>query len=186
MSYVANDEVRPDSPMIRAIEKRGGVVPVRYGQVACLVAEVEGEVVGMVHTAPPVDWLATFPKNRARALAQRILQIELLAVDPEHRGQGVGQALLESAENRLLDQRGHLVYAKVRAGDYPVMRWYRRRGYTIAAQGQSVLINTTQGLTGIEDCGDGYQLAAKAVQPGTKIERFQDQGSEHLIAARSA
>ncbi|ARH89032.1 hypothetical protein STRMOE7_00240 [Streptomyces sp. MOE7] len=170
--------------MIEAIERQGGVVPIRFGQGSCIVAESEGHVIGMVYAVPPVDWLGTFPSDRAAALAPRILQIELLAVDPDHRETGIGQRLLEAVEELVRKQRGYLAIGKVQAGAFATMRFYRRRGYSIAGRGEPIVFGTGRGPLGISDVDDGYHLFAKAVQPGTKLSRDPQNNCIFLTTAQ--
>ncbi|MFE9412318.1 GNAT family N-acetyltransferase [Streptomyces sp. NPDC006704] len=177
-----DDAPDPTSPMIQAIEGNGGLVPVPFGTAHCIVAEAEGDVVGMIHAAPPVQWLQDLPGSRAKALAHRILQVELLAVDAGSRGAGLGQRLLEAVEARVRDQQGYLVIGKVRAGDFTAMRYYRRRGYIIAGKREPVVFQTTKGGENITVLDDEFHLFAKAVQPGTALHRDRSMNCIYLVA----
>ncbi|MCW1100111.1 hypothetical protein OJ963_40715 [Streptomyces sp. RS2] len=78
----------------------------------------------------------------------------------------------------------HLALAKIRIGAFPIMRWYRRRGYTIAAQNEPLVFATRHGLTSCDDGSDGYQLAAKALQPGTALRRTARAGNPLILLER--
>lgn len=60
----------------------------------------------------------------------RIGEIETLAVAPEHRGRGLGTALLDHAEGRLAGLGAHDVKLSVVNGNASAMRFYERRGMT--------------------------------------------------------
>lgn len=168
---MGTDAPDASSPVIKAVEEGGGLVPVPFGHAHCIVAESTDGVIGMVHAAPPVQWLQDLPRGRAKALAHRILQVELLAVAADHRGAGLGRQLLERVEAHVRNQDGYLVIGKVRAGDFPAMRYYRRRGYTIAGRREPLVFRTTKGMENITVVDNDHHLFAKAVQPGTTLKR---------------
>ncbi|MER5199837.1 GNAT family N-acetyltransferase [Streptomyces sp. NPDC002755] len=178
------EERAATAPLARAIDVHGGQVPLPYGQGRCLVARSGGLVTGMVYLTPPIRWLEDHPAAQRPALVTALVEIELLAVAESHRGQGIATALLNAAEETARDGGTHLSFAKVRRGDFAVMRWYRRRGYTIAAQTEPVLFRTRSGLESCDDGSDGYQLAAKPLQPGVVLRRRASHDSTMLIAER--
>ncbi|MEU1519107.1 GNAT family N-acetyltransferase [Streptomyces sp. NPDC005811] len=149
--------------LAQAVDAQGGRVPLPYGHGRCLVARVGNAVAGMVYTAPPIQWIEDHPAAQRAGLVQALVEIELLAVAGSHRGQGIATALLASAEETARDDGGHLAFAKVRIGAFTTMRWYRRRGYAIAAQREAVAFRTRSGFDSFDDGADGYQLAVKAL-----------------------
>ncbi|MBM9624434.1 GNAT family N-acetyltransferase [Streptomyces zhihengii] len=173
------------SPLAAAIDEHGGRVPLPYGQGHCWVARTtEGSITGMIYATPPIRWLQEQPAPLRPRLTHTLAEIELLAVAAEHRSLGTGSALLHVAEDAARSDGVHLMLAKVQIGAFPVMRWYRKRGYTLAAQGEPVVFATQGGLTSCDDGGDGYQLAVKALQPGVKVRRTTTRGTTMLITER--
>ncbi|WP_410646993.1 hypothetical protein [Amycolatopsis sp. cmx-4-54] len=80
--------------------------------------------------------------------------------------------MLGYAERFPAEQGVWLFVAKVDAGDMPVMRWYRHRGYRVADSGASCLLDTPAGETSIgagSAHGRRWRLAVKA--PGHEVVR---------------
>jgi ribosomal-protein-alanine N-acetyltransferase len=74
------------------------------------------------------------PKVLGFAAFHRILdEVELrnMAVDPEHREQGVGKALLEDARERLLKAGARRVFLEVRASNKPALSLYCSVGFAL-------------------------------------------------------
>ncbi|MEU9120001.1 GNAT family N-acetyltransferase [Streptomyces sp. NPDC048506] len=170
------------SPLLHAIDNHGGRVPLPYGHGHCLTARLGDTIVGMLYAAPPIRWLQSQPADQRARLTQTLVEIELLAVAKPYRNRGIGTALLEGAEHAARAAGTHLALAKIRIGAFPTMRWYRQRGYTIAAQGEPIIFRTHQGFTSCDDGSDGHQLAVKTLQPGTSVHRDAARGDTCLIA----
>ncbi|PSP75842.1 N-acetyltransferase [Halobacteriales archaeon QS_1_68_20] len=83
------------------------------GDAAVLVAERAGEIVGFTHAAWSGD----------EGDVMRVY------VDPDHRGQGVGSALLESAVATLFERDVAEVRAMVLADNDPGNEFYRSHGF---------------------------------------------------------
>ncbi|WP_249227841.1 GNAT family N-acetyltransferase [Kutzneria sp. CA-103260] len=126
-------------------------------------------MVGMLYACSPVTFVEANHLDHREYLAQVLIEIEILAVDAHHRGQGVGTALLRYAEQHLHRRGIRLVVAKVDAADRRVMPWYRHRGYTLARNGESCYIATPDKSVGLNaGPADGpWRLAVKA--PGAAI-----------------
>lgn len=56
--------------------------------------------------------------------------VENVYVVPAHRGDGVGSALLDFAERRLVDEGVEVVSLSVLAGNSRARDWYEQRGYS--------------------------------------------------------
>jgi len=80
-----------------------------------LVATDEGALVGAV--------MAGYDGHRG--------WINYLAVDPDARRRGLGRALMEEAERRLLAEGCPKVNLQVRAGNEGVVAFYERLGYSV-------------------------------------------------------
>ncbi|MFC9929993.1 GNAT family N-acetyltransferase [Streptomyces sp. NPDC127190] len=147
--------------------------------------ESAGEPCGLAFVTPPVRLMrqhAEHGRSALRALARVLAEIDLLAVDADVRRQGVGSALLEETEGWLGNQGCRVVMAKIARGEYGVMRWYRQRGYLVAAQGEPFRV----WLPGLELCcndgDDGYQLALKGL--GVSLRRARH-GSDTFVTVES-
>ncbi|WP_411122339.1 GNAT family N-acetyltransferase [Streptomyces sp. x-19] len=115
-----------------------------YGHGHCLTARSGNTIIGMLYATPPVRWLQSQPTSQRARLTQALVEIELLAVAEPYRNRGTATALLKAAEHTARAAGTHLALAKIRTGAFPTMRWYRRRGYTIAAQGEPIIFRTHQ------------------------------------------
>ena len=74
------------------------------------------------------------PKILGFAAFHRVIdevEIRNMAVDPEHRHQGVGRALLETARDRLLQAGAKRVFLEVRASNKPALSLYCSIGFAI-------------------------------------------------------
>ncbi|WJV51678.1 GNAT family N-acetyltransferase [Streptomyces flavofungini] len=165
-------------PTARLIDAYGGEFPVSpFGKARAVVAEreAEGSVCGLAQVVPPARLIREYAnegRRAQRALSVWMAEIDLLAVDLDARGQGIGSALLGEAE-RWLENRGcRVVTAKIARGDFQVMRWYRRRGYSVAAQGESFWAWASGIDIKCNDGDDGYHLALKGLG-GVSVRRAQ-------------
>jgi GNAT superfamily N-acetyltransferase len=170
-----------------AIDDRGGRIKVPHGEALCLVAEdAQGSVTGMVYKAPPVAWIEQHPAGLHHVLARAFAKIELLAVLEEQRRQGTGSKLLAALEQAERDRGVQLLFAGIAARDRHLRSWYKRRGYTIAAPGEPVVANSRQGPLTLVDVGDGYLVAAKALQPQCRLSRTSlGNGATCLVIERA-
>ncbi len=74
------------------------------------------------------------PKILGFAAFHRIIdEVELrnMAVDPEHRHQGVGRALLETARDRMIQAGAKRVFLEVRESNKPALTLYYSVGFAI-------------------------------------------------------
>ena len=172
-------------PLAYAVDRYGGRIPLECGEGLCQTACADGETIGMVYTTPAVRWLESYPEDERSSLVRELAEVELLAVSGPRRGTGVGAMLLEHAEARVRAVGARFVVAKIRAGHFETMRWYRNRGYRIAAQGEPLLFTTTRGRpSSIGDGDDGYHLAVKPLRAGTMLQRRTSPcGSSCLVFA---
>ncbi|WP_037306963.1 GNAT family N-acetyltransferase [Amycolatopsis orientalis] len=138
----------------------------------CFGAHAGDRLVGVVYVCTPVDFVLSHHGEQRAWLARSVAEIEILAVEEGFRGSGAGTALLDHAERYLGDQGVRVFVAKVDAGDMPVMRWYRHRGYRLADIGESCILDTPSGATSI-NAGQAHErqwrLAIKA--PGHAVVR---------------
>ncbi|MGW2398845.1 N-acetyltransferase family protein [Kitasatospora sp. NPDC001664] len=86
-----------------------------------LVAELDGEVVGHIRQAPPTPLVS----NR------HVRQIQGLAVSPDARGRGVGQALVEAACAVAKADGIRKMTLRVLGHNAPARRLYERCGFVV-------------------------------------------------------
>lgn len=178
-----------DETLGAIVSRFGGEFSVKpFGRARAVVAEREagGRACGLAYVVPPGRLMrhhAAQGRAAQSVLARMIAEIDLLAVDADVRGRGIGTAVLGEAE-RWLESRGcRVVMAKVARGDYEVMRWYRRRGYLIAAQQEPFWASLPGFDLRCDDGNDGYQLALKGL--GVSLRRAR-MGAGTYVTVRSS
>ncbi|MBL1086780.1 GNAT family N-acetyltransferase [Streptomyces actinomycinicus] len=173
-----------DQPVGTLVDRYGGEFSVRpFGHVRAVVAEREstGGPCGLAYVTPPVRLMRQHTeqgRSALRALALTLAEIDSLAVDADVRRQGVGSALLEETERWLANLGCRVVMAKIARGEYAVMRWYRRRGYLVAAQGEPFRVWLPGLELSCDDGDDGYHLALKGL--GVSLRRAR-QGADTFV-----
>lgn len=99
----------------------------------CLMAEVDGDVAGMVHSfeMPPGEGAEEDPVLRPYAELEDAgsLYISGIAVHPAFRGRGIGTRLLDAAHDRARQMALPRVSLICFERNDPAMRLYRRHGY---------------------------------------------------------
>ena len=118
---------KDDIPWILAVQhKSPDAAHWTEGDYARLAEDPGGKIlVAELETMDP-------PKILGFAAFHRVLdEVELrnLAVDPEHREQGVAKALLEDARERLLKAGAKRVFLEVRASNKPALSLYCSLGF---------------------------------------------------------
>ncbi|MDJ0463113.1 GNAT family N-acetyltransferase [Streptomyces sp. H27-C3] len=156
------------------IDTSGGRIQIPHGEALCQVAvDAQGQVAGMVYSAPPVEWIEQHPASLHRTLARTFTKVELLAVVESQQHSGIGSALLTGLEDAERERGVQILFGDIRAEDRSMRRWCKKRGFAVAAPGEPVALRSTWGPLTLVDGDDGYLLIAKAVQPGYGIERVQ-------------
>ncbi|MEQ6028097.1 GNAT family N-acetyltransferase [Streptomyces salinarius] len=157
------------TPLSTIVERHGGEIAAKpFGRARAVVCELEpgASICGLVFVVPPGRLIlehAAQGVSAQRTLAAALAEIDLLAVDDGVRGRGIGSALLEEAERWLEGQGCRVLIAKIARGDYRAMRWYRQRGYLVAAQGEPLWVTFPHLDLRCDDGNDGYHLAVKGL-----------------------
>jgi ribosomal-protein-alanine N-acetyltransferase len=120
---------KADTPVILAIQQKSqGTAPWTARDYERLAEDPGGVIlVAELGTMDP-------PKILGFAAFHRVLdEAELcnMAVDPEHRQQGVGRALLENARNRLLKLGAKRIFLEVRVSNTPALSLYYSLGFAL-------------------------------------------------------
>lgn len=103
----------------------------------CLVAEWEGAVIGsVVLLGPHEESFDGWPDADAWFRERDTARAQLLAVDPAHRGHGVGQRLVRAAEAWAFEHGYQRLALEVAESALALRALYRRRGYVEVGQAQ--------------------------------------------------
>lgn len=86
-----------------------------------LVAELDGEVLGYVALGHPTPLAAS----------RHVVEIQGLAVHPDHGGQGLGMALVDAAIAQARRRRARKISLRVLAPNTGARRLYERAGFTL-------------------------------------------------------
>jgi GNAT superfamily N-acetyltransferase len=121
--HVQLDPVIYRVPDIEAVRRDLEQVLSAESKVLILIAEVAGEVVGMVEVvllADPLDHQILIPRRAA--------EIHTVVLDG-HRGEGVGSALLAAAEQTAAERGVSIIYAGIFAPNKQAVRFYSSAGF---------------------------------------------------------
>jgi ribosomal protein S18 acetylase RimI-like enzyme len=104
----------------------------------CTVADLDGEVIGMLHAFPmeeeteetdePVDFVL---EPYARLEVPGSYYVSAMAVFPEHRGKGLGTQMLETAKEQARDRDCRQVSLLVFERNERAVELYRRHGFEV-------------------------------------------------------
>lgn len=118
-AYEAAGQITAESPYREALADAAS----RYRQAQLLVAERAGQVVGTVTICP-----AQSPFSEVGLEDE--LEFRFLAVDPEHWGTGVADALVRACEDAARDRQARALMICVRDTNTGAATMYARRGFT--------------------------------------------------------
>lgn len=110
-------------PDVEAVRRHFEEVLAAESKVLILVAELSGDVVGMVE----VVLLADPPAHQILA-SRRGAEIHTVVLD-EHRGEGVGSALVTAAEQAAAERGVSIIYAGIFAPNKGAVRFYSSAGF---------------------------------------------------------
>jgi ribosomal protein S18 acetylase RimI-like enzyme len=121
---VVHDERKRDLRDVARKREAGSVI----------VAELNGRIVGALTLLPPGSPLS-------EAWLPGAANIRFLGIDPSVRGSGIADKLMDEAERRALVELGcNAVCLHVRRGAHGVARFYEKRGYRRAPEGDQDLL----------------------------------------------
>ncbi|XIG72672.1 N-acetyltransferase (plasmid) [Streptomyces sp. SGAir0957] len=143
--------------------------PLSHRENHFLIAEDrEGRPVGAIVCGPP-NWIAKpgrAPGLVRRRLVHRLSTVHALAVRPDHRGRGIGRALLQQAEKTFHDA-GYT--ALTLRHERELTRFYERLGYTSSSR-LSLALPTGELLTLVDR---GWKHAFKALSSSASTTTVQ-------------
>lgn len=104
-----------------------------------LVAEVDGKVVGVAAGAG-IGLRLPGLEVPEEEIARKIGILDVLAVDPDHRRQGIGALMCDSLVTQFQD-RGHaLMLAQLANGKHDLVSLYENWGWTVGAMGAGLAV----------------------------------------------
>lgn len=102
-----------------------------HEQMSCMVAELDGKVVGTVF----------LKQHQTHDMSKPVTSITALVVDDNHRGQGIGRRLLEQAELWSKARRSSQLHVSIaRESSFSSRSFYERCGFMSAGYHLSKLM----------------------------------------------
>ncbi|MEU5036082.1 GNAT family N-acetyltransferase [Streptomyces rubiginosohelvolus] len=144
-----------------------------HGPALCLTAQprrgTNQSPIGALFASYP-DWAATHPLAQANPhltdiLSRRALLVYGLAVDPQHRRQGIARALLAETENRSR-ALGYRMITLIHTPD--LTAFYQNLGYTTARNVTIAMPDAAMGLTQPLP----YMTAVKPLVPSVRVRHM--------------
>jgi GNAT superfamily N-acetyltransferase len=131
------------------------------------------EPVGMCHATPPGPLLGRLDQAEDPAKAQMMVlmavrRLSSLAVDPVHRGAGLGQTLLRLNTRLVFQLNAQLLYGHMRVED-KLAGWYRQAGLSVLSPGHGLSLAWLLDLAVRVMPGQGEQLFATRSTPGSPL-----------------
>ncbi|MFD9621857.1 GNAT family N-acetyltransferase [Streptomyces virginiae] len=94
-------------------------------------------------------------------VCQRLVSIEIIAVDPTHRGQGIGRALMDGFEAMARARGAAMITLSFPENDPNLASWYAKQGYQIVEARAEFLLEIGDLILPVNDGGFGFLLAFK-------------------------
>jgi GNAT superfamily N-acetyltransferase len=104
-----------------------------------LVAELDGKVVGVAAGAGIRLTLSGLEVSEGE-IARRIGILDVLAVDPDHRRQGIGRLLVDALLTQFQDRGHRLMLAKLAAGKHDLVPLYSSWGWSVGEAGAGLAV----------------------------------------------
>ncbi|RDH95079.1 acetyltransferase (GNAT) family protein [Curtobacterium sp. AG1037] len=104
----------------------------------------DGDTIGAVYIGPSWEEATDAKSNGADAMAKRILRsvrsLHGIGVDPDHRSQGIGSALLKAVEARVASEPDTWLIIGVAHGAPELEGFYERHGYVLGEPSRSMIL----------------------------------------------
>lgn len=167
----------PGPDLLRALKGFSTVLVATHGP--------HDQPVGICRTTPPgatmrriADAMADDPMDdqlKAQyALLLGVRRLSALAVEPGHRGAGLGRALLQLATRMTVQLGAQVLYGHVRTAEN-LADWYREAGFTVLAPGQGLSLAWLIHPSASVRPGPGEHLIVRMADPPTPAP-FLDRG----------
>ncbi|MER6205953.1 GNAT family N-acetyltransferase [Streptomyces sp. NPDC001642] len=131
-----------DAAMSEAIVERmrtGWRLPAAFGTAALLLAQEHpnGEVVGLAHAIPPVQWLAEAGLDRqwGMRLSRSLVELEAVSVADSARGRGLGHRLVDHLVRSYTGQGYEAMLGGIHTHKPHLAPYYEADGFHVLALG---------------------------------------------------
>ncbi|MEV7892388.1 N-acetyltransferase family protein [Streptomyces sp. NPDC002817] len=121
--------------------RTGWRLPAQFGTAALLLAQEhpEGEVVGLAHAIPPVEWLMAMETSLGRQLCLRLsralVELEAVSVADSARGQGLGHRLVDELVRSYTRQGYEAMLGGIHTRKPYLAPYYEADGFHVLAPG---------------------------------------------------
>ncbi|WP_157124327.1 GNAT family N-acetyltransferase [Nocardia pseudovaccinii] len=120
---------------------RGGVAALAAARTMALVAVADGRIIGGLIAAPPIPLALQVAEQGPHAVvhvALNTIMIRAIAVVSQHRGYGVGRALLREAVATARRARVPIIFGQFDAATVGLDEFYRRCGMIVTKPGAAL------------------------------------------------
>lgn len=104
----------------------------------------DGEVIGFSYGCPPMDWILRWARVPSFGIAKKVAgtlnELQMVAVLPRHRGNGLGGRLMADAEERYRKAGYRAVLVTVENKPSSLINWYAKQGYMFSQQEEPVSV----------------------------------------------
>ncbi|MGW4784990.1 N-acetyltransferase family protein [Streptomyces sp. NPDC004230] len=119
--------------------RTGWRLPAQYGAATLLLAQElpAGEVVGLAHAIPPVQWLAETGLDRqlCQRLSRSLVELEAVSVADSARGQGLGHRLVDALVRSYSGQGYEAMLGGIHSHKPYLAPYYEADGFHVLAPG---------------------------------------------------
>ncbi|AJF68171.1 GNAT family N-acetyltransferase [Streptomyces vietnamensis] len=160
---LAFDDAAMANALADGVERNNGEIRHAYGPIDVLICESEDQRVGMLLAQPPIDLLERFAFSPIQlvTVAQQLVSVEIVAVDPAHRRQGIGRALMEEFETIARARGAAKLSLSFPEKDPDLASWYAKQGYQIIEARAEFDLEIGGMILPVSDGDSGHILAFK-------------------------
>ncbi|MFD3997375.1 GNAT family N-acetyltransferase [Streptomyces sp. NPDC058583] len=147
------------------VERNNGEIRHAFGPIDVLICESGDQHVGMLLAQPPLDLLERFAFSPIQlvTVSQQLVSVEIVAVDPAHRRQGIGRALMEEFETIALARGAAKISLSFPEKDPALASWYTKQGYQVVDARAEFELEVGGMILPVSDGDSGYTLAFKGL-----------------------
>ncbi|MFI7671717.1 GNAT family N-acetyltransferase [Nocardia sp. NPDC049526] len=134
--------------------RRGGVVALAAARTMALVAVADGRIIGGLIAGPPIPLALQLAAHSPHAVVQvalNTIMIRAVAVVPQHRGYGIGRALLREAVGTARRARVPIIFGQFDTATAGRDEFYRRCGMIVTKPGAALALINTRPNAGVAD-----------------------------------
>ena len=151
------------------IQARDLMAAVQAMTVVLVAARLDAaEPVGVCWANPPIVFIRQVEAGGGSLQAQKLLllgvaRVPVLAIDPAHRGNGLGRGLLTQVAAVAHQFGARFVYGQTRESD-GLLDWYRRAGFRVLPAGRGLDVTHLTGIRATALPGTGERFFVSGIQ----------------------